>query len=209
MSYGWPNHKGRAENVSCRVPLLMRFPKRLEPRVSDLLLGTLDLMPTLLGLLDLDIPETCQGHDLSEAIRSGDDDAVASQPLFFLPADWRGIYTRRYTYAFTVDPKSSHHRKLSNNILYDRAEDPWETDNRFESAAHKDVRQRLHEETLAWMARYGDTGFRFADLFERVTRAEDWPAVSLPPQRRPIGWEGRLRGRPVDYLPLPEKKDRN
>jgi arylsulfatase A-like enzyme/lysophospholipase L1-like esterase len=204
MSYGWPNNKGRAESGSCHVPLLVRFPGRLQPRASDLLVGTFDLMPTLLGLLGLPVPDTCQGHNLAEAIIDRRDDAVESQPLFFLPADWRGIYTRRYTYSFTVDPESSHHRALSDNLLFDRQEDPWETKNLFDSPAHQEIRNKLHQATLKWMAGFGDTGFRFQALLERVVRAEDWPAVSLGPQYRPRGWEGRLKGRPVDFLPLPE-----
>ncbi|MFV1968369.1 MAG: sulfatase-like hydrolase/transferase [Pirellulaceae bacterium] len=206
MSYGWPNHKGRAEHGSCRVPLLIRFPGRLEPRASELLMGTFDLMPTLLGLLGLSIPDTCQGRDLADAIINHRDDVVESQPLFFLPADWRGIYTRRYTYSYSIDPKSPRNALLSDNLLYDRQEDPWEMNNLFDSPQHAEIRKHLHEKTLKWMARFGDTGFPFQTLLERVVRAEDGPAVSSHPRNRPRGWEGRLRGRPVDFLPLKEKK---
>ncbi|NQT16567.1 MAG: sulfatase-like hydrolase/transferase [Planctomycetes bacterium] len=206
MSYGWPNNKGRAEHGSCRVPLLVRYPGRLKPRTSDLLIGTFDLMPTLLGLLGLPVPDTCQGQNLADAIVNHRDDVVKSQPLFFLPADWRGIYTRRYTYSFTVDPESPHHKSLSDNLLFDRQEDPWETSNLFDSPGHDEIRNKLHQQTLEWMARFGDTGFRFEELIERVVRAEDWPAASLGPRYRPRSWEGRLKGRPVDFLPLKERK---
>jgi len=208
MSYGWPANKGRAEDGSCRVPLLVRFPGRLEPRTSELLIGTLDLMPTLLGFLRLPIPETCQGQNLAEAIAERRDDVVPSQPLFFLPADWRGIYTPRYTYSFTVNPDSPHHKQLSDNILFDRQEDPWELNNLFDSPDDEEIRKQLHEKTLDWMARCGDTGFRFQALLERVVRARDWPAVSMPPRYRPRGWEGRLRGQPVSWLPIPEEGER-
>ena len=40
-------HKSVPEQVSCRVPLILRWPGQLPPRVSDMLVGTLDLMPTL------------------------------------------------------------------------------------------------------------------------------------------------------------------
>ncbi len=202
MSYGWPNNKGRAEDGSCRVPLLMRFPGRLVPRASRLLIGTLDLMPTLLGLLELPVPETCQGHNLTEAISGQDDDAVESQPLFFLPADWRGIYTRRYTYAFTVNPDSARSQTFSDNLLYDHQKDPWQLHNLFNSPKHATTRKQLHDATLRWMERFGDTGFQFQALLEQVVRDEDWPLASLPPQFRGRGWEGRLKGRPVDFLPL-------
>ncbi len=204
MSYGWPNFKGRAEDGSCRVPLLVRYPTRLQHRVSELLIGTFDLMPTILGLMGLPIPQTCRGLDLTDAILHSRDDAVQSQPLFLLPANWRGIYTRRYTYSFSVAPDAPPPAGLSYNILYDRTSDPWQQHNLFESADHKQIRRELHQATLKSMARFGDTGFHFQELLRRVVRAEDWPAVGVHPRFRPKGWEGRLRGRPIDFLPLPD-----
>jgi len=202
-SYGWPNHKGRPEQTSCRVPFLLRYPRKLKPRVSNLLLGTLNLMPTLLGLMDLPVPETCQGKNLAHAIVTGQDDVVDSQPLFFLPTNWRGIYTRRYTYSFSTDPErkeSATGRQMTYNCLYDRKNDPYETKNLFRSAEHRQVRQRLHQQTLAWMKQFGDPGFVYQEVLPRLVADEDWSAVSAPPGRRPRGWEGRLKGRPVGFL---------
>jgi len=203
MSYDWPRHKGRAEDGSCRVPLLVRFPGRLKPRVSDLIVGAFDLMPTLLGLLALPIPETCQGRDLASAIVEGRDDAVAFQPLFFLPADWRGIYTRRYTYSFSIrtgdSPQDIRGKELYNS-LYDRQEGPRETRNVYDAPEYASMREQLHRQTLDWMKRFGDTGLTYQTLLRKVIREEDYPAVTAPPKERPSGWEGRLKGRPLDLL---------
>ncbi len=206
MSYGWPNHKGRAEHGSCRVPLLVRFPGRLEPRASDLLIGALDLMPTVLGLLGISAPETCQGRDLAEAIVEKRDDAVESQPLFLLAGEWRGIYTRRHTYSFSVNPESAHGKLRSDNVLFDRGEDPWETKNLFDSPEHEEVRRELHRQTLDQMAEFGDKGLPYRTLLDSSVCDEDWAAVSLPPRYRPRGWEGRLKGQPVDLQP-PKRED--
>jgi arylsulfatase A-like enzyme/lysophospholipase L1-like esterase len=202
MSYGWPNHKGRAEHGSCRVPLLVRFPGRLEPRASDLLISTLDLMPTLLGLLGISPPATCQGQDLTNAVIERRDDAVASQPLFLLSGDWRGVYTKRYTYSFSLNPDSPGNRLLSYNLLYDRLADAWETKNLFDSPQHIEIREQLHQQTLEWMSRFGDRGLTFQTLLDCAVRKEDLPAVTMPPKYRPRGWEGRLKGRPVDFPPV-------
>ena len=201
MSYGWPNHKGRAEHGSSRVPLLVRFPGRLEPRASDLLIGTLDLMPTLLGLLGISAPQTCQGQNLADAIIHQRDDAVQSQPLFLLSGEWRGIYTRQHTYSFSVNPDSTHAKLLSDNRLFDRRQDPWETKNLFDSPQHQDIRKQLHQQTLKSMAQFGDQGLHFQTLLDSAVRDDDWPAVTLPPRYRPRGWQGRLKGRPVDFPP--------
>ncbi len=209
MSYGWPYNKGRPEDGSCRVPLLMRFPGRLKPRASELLMGTFDLMPTLLGLMDLRVPKSCQGRNLAAAIVQGRDDAVESVPLFFLPMNWRGIYTRRYTYSFCTDPRagdSAKKRRFTFDCLYDRQQDPWEMKNLFGSAEAEGVQKRLEKECRSWMARFGDPGFVYGELRRRVVREEDWPGASLRPGRRPRGWEGRLRGRPIDFLGAEEGK---
>jgi len=203
MSYDWPNNKGRAEDGSCRVPLLIRYPRRLKPGISELLVGTFDLMPTLLGMMGLPVPETCQGHDLATAITEGRADAVEFQPLFFLPADWRGIYTRRYTYSFTVRTGNSQRDIRSReryNCLYDRFEDPWETRNLYGAPESADPQERLHRQTLDWMKRFGDSGFIFEWLLRQVIREEDYPAVITVPAKRPRNWEGRLKGIPLDIL---------
>jgi len=87
----------RPELESIRVPLLVRYPDCLKPRVSDLLIGTLDLMPTLLGMMRLPVPKTCDGTDLSQFISNENDDAVDVVPIFLPSRDYRGVYTRRYT----------------------------------------------------------------------------------------------------------------
>lgn len=49
-----------------RTPLLMRFPGRAEPglRDTETLVSNLDIMPTLLDVAGIDIPEFCQGRSL-------------------------------------------------------------------------------------------------------------------------------------------------
>ncbi len=204
LSYDWPRHKGRPEHLSCRVPLLIRFPGRLDRRVSELIIGTFDLMPTLLGMMDLPVPKTCEGRNLSGAIAECKDDVVESQPLFLLPADWRGVYTRRYTYSYSLHDSTSASKavpeSVRHNRLFDRQEDPWETRNLYDLPEYATVRQRLHQQTLEWMKRFGDTGFICRPLLQKALRAEDWPAFSAPPPERPRGWEGRLKGRPIDFF---------
>ena len=202
-SYDWPNNKGRAENLSCRVPFLMRWPARLKPGTNDLLLGTLDLMPSLLGLLKLPVPLTCQGRDASPAILQGCDDGVDTLPLLYVPLNWRGVYTKRYTYSVAL-----HSPAASNvpggaelyNVLYDRQTDPLETQNLFAKPESADLRAKLHAQTLACMQRFGDEGWNCNEIFRRAVRDEDLHDVLTPAAQRADGWEGRLKGSPIDML---------
>ncbi len=53
------------------------------------------------------------------------------------------------------------------------------------------------------MRRYGDPGVAFDQLLQRVVWEDDYAAVTTPPPKCAKGWEGRLKGRPVDFLSTP------
>ncbi len=203
MSHAWPYNKGVPENESVHVPLLMRWPQKLKPRVSDLLFGTLDFMPTLLGMMGVPAPDTCEGRNLTEAIFKADDKAVESVPLFHFAGNWRGIYTKRYTYAFDLSEKDIGEDALSAGrpryaCLYDREADPHEMRNLFDAPEHAALREKLHAQTLAWMKKFGDTGVLVKELTRQVMVDED---IGPDPGRgdSPFG-QGRLKGRPIDLL---------
>ncbi|MCX7011103.1 MAG: sulfatase-like hydrolase/transferase [Candidatus Sumerlaeota bacterium] len=203
MSHDWPSHKGKPEEESCRVPFILRWPRRLKPRASDLLIGALDLMPTLLGLMGLKVPDTCQGVNLADAVLSERDDAVESVPLFFFSGDWRGVYTKRHTYAFdlpggraSLAGKTGKPKPYA--CLYDRETDPREMRNLYAAAEHRALRDQLHDQATAWMTRFHDTGVPFREVMQRVVIPDD-QGTNQTAKSLEKG-TGRLRGRPVDLL---------
>lgn len=152
-AHGRPWAKSFPEDESVRVPLIMKYPKKLEHRESDLLVGTLDLMPTMLSILDVPVPESCAGLNLEQAIVEKRDDAVESVPLFYFFPDWRGVFTKDYTYSFDLFLERD---KESWNVLYDRKRDPKQMENRFYDKKYRDVRDRLHALTFEWMDKFND-----------------------------------------------------
>jgi arylsulfatase A-like enzyme len=185
------------------VPLIIRWPKGLAPRCSELLVSSLDLMPTLLGLMGLPVPHTCQGQNLASAIHQGNDHVVESVPLFFFQSDWRGLYTKRYTYSFNPpDAKAAKVMVTPNmpdgNALYDRQTDPLQMHNLFDSPEHRALRETLHEQSLIWMNRFGDKGTSICDIIPRVLVPED--AANCPTTKEISFGEKRLKGRPIDFL---------
>lgn len=208
LSHGFRFNKMRPEAESIRVPLLVRYPAALRPRNSDLLVGTLDLMPTLLGLLGLKPPETCDGQNLAQAIRRSNDNAVESVPLFLLNLDWRGVYTRRHTYAFDSRCpggdalyRDAYFRQLENvswNCLYDRERDRWELRNLYGAPEAARLQKRAHEQTLAWMRKFGDGGLPYDAIIGAAMSSEDLArrkAGTFVQQR-----SGILRGQPAALL---------
>jgi len=122
------------------VPFLIRYPKKLKPHVSNLLLSTPDIMPTLLSLAGLKdkTPCTIQGHDLSKELLNsklsknapksvlyirnvdGNRDSESKVISYFPVA--RGIVTDRYTLAITIDRKN----QVKEILLFDNLKDPYQ-----------------------------------------------------------------------------------
>jgi arylsulfatase A-like enzyme len=186
-------HKATPEDVSVRIPLLMRMPGVLPSgRVSELLVGMLDMAPTLLGLMGLDAPENWQGQDLSRPICNCDDDAVESVPIFYFKPSWRGVYTKRYTFAVEqIDRTSDLHSQLysdlrpkrqytrSHNVLYDRCSDPLQLNNLVNSSEHIDLAWTLTQSTYDWCKKFNDPFLSYNNLSERIGDNGDVSPVEL------------------------------
>jgi arylsulfatase A-like enzyme len=155
-AYGWhASAKDVPQDCSSRVPFLLRYPGVLQPRKSELMLGPLDLMPTLLGLMGIEVPSSCQGRNLAAAIRSSDDRATDSVPMCMFhtgPEEYRGVITRDWTFTAQRCDKEFHPLM---NVLYDRHADPHQLHNRFMNNAP--VRRQMLDLTRDWMKRFDDT----------------------------------------------------
>lgn len=158
---GYPRktHKCCPESAATRVPLVMRWPGQIKAgSTRDLLVGTMDMMPSLLGLLGIKPPTECQGHDLARAILDGNDEAIQSQPLFFFWWNWRGVYTREHAYAVGgfSSPLDKTRAHKAFDVLYANEPDPFNRRNLYHEHAHKATRDHLHAETMRWLDRYED-----------------------------------------------------
>ncbi len=155
-------HGRRAKNTfyeeAARVPFLLRWPGRVPAgSVCDACLGTVDIMPTLLGLAGLEAPREAEGMDLSlRALgRPGPEpDAAFLQNTGACAAwedghEWRALRDKRYTYAkYRVD-----HREL----LFDNAADPLQMRDLAGERAHAATLQRLRRLLASRMEALNDT----------------------------------------------------
>ena len=199
-SYGYRIAKNHPEDTSSRVPFLMKLPGGATHRKSDLLVGSLDLMPTVLGLLGLDVPETCQGRNLADAIQTGNDDAVSSVPLFFHNPAWSGVRTRDITYGYGELDHFSHDEqgnfkmtKVPVRALYDRRNDPYQLNNLFGKPEYAELQVDMEKLTREWLDYFGDPG--------GIARAELNPHYRLPDGRYPEDTaDSGFPGRPIDVI---------
>ena len=139
--------KQRPWEESIRVPFLLRWPERFgqNGREVDALLDTPDILPTLLSLCSLPVPETVEGRDFSATIQGGQDPSGGAALIYcphpfgqFLRQDggreYRGVRTKSHTYV----------RDLNGPwLLYDNAADPFQLVNLVDSPSSKAVQAEL------------------------------------------------------------------
>lgn len=142
--------KQRPWDESIKVPMLIRYPAKLgkaSRRIQNPI-GTPDLLPTLLGLSGIKIPDSIEGTDFSKDLVSKNE-LSSEAALIMLPVpfhewqfsnggrEYRGIRTSRYTYV----------RDLKGPwLLYDNQVDPYQFHNLTGDLAYKDLQDEL--ETL-------------------------------------------------------------
>ena len=138
-----------------RTPFLLRYPAAVKPgSVFEFPISAIDVMPTLLGLAGVEIPDTVQGVDLSPYIRGqkgdppesvlfmnpctfeiGDDRGPDQYPTYNdMQLQYRGIRTSRYTYVRTIERPW---------LLYDNEQDPYQMNNLINQPDMKSVQERL------------------------------------------------------------------
>jgi arylsulfatase A-like enzyme len=145
-------HKTEPEEESLHVPLFMRLPDRTKPgQETDILTSSIDLMPTILSLCKLGIPDTCTGKDLS-GVLTGKPPEVKSlyaESKMGGPGKWRAVVTPQYKLAYYPESKE-------NSCLYDLQKDPYELKNLINDPAYRSVEKELMNELMSWAKRTGD-----------------------------------------------------
>ena len=153
QSHGqWNKRKPWEESI--RVPFLIQWPGRIAPgTTSDALFGTIDHMPTLLGLAGVTVPDSCAGIDFSPLILGEEMQTPSSQFIMGMPSwpvSFRGVRTDRYTLAYW-----DVHRDEP-PLLYDNQQDPYQLHNRFDDPELAEVRDRLTWELAQYLELAGD-----------------------------------------------------
>ncbi|MDA9555464.1 sulfatase-like hydrolase/transferase [Pelobium sp.] len=176
--------KQHPQDYSSRIPFLMRWPKHLKAGTStNLLFGAMDMMPTLLGLMNMPVPKECDGKNLSKAILTGNPKAVDYVPYWCFPERTRGVFTQNYT--FSTEKNGT--QKSVNNVLYDRKNDPYQLTNLFGDIRYKTIQADLLKLTYSAMKKYGDNFYNMqqAKLITEKIKAQNPENPYLKPDLRP------------------------
>lgn len=154
-------HGRRAKNIfyeeAARVPLLVRWPARIAPGgVSDACLNTPDIMPTVLGLMNLPVPEAVEGMDLSHCalgVEGPEPEAALMQNTGACAAwqdgyEWRALRDKQFTYAV--------YRRDGAELLFDNRHDPYQRYNLAADANHAGRLDRFRQMLKRRMQELGD-----------------------------------------------------
>ncbi len=154
-------HGRAAKNIfyeeSVRVPFLVRWGKNLPSGKNDVCLNTVDIMPTLLKMMELPIPEEVEGRDLSDAIMGKDgafkpDGALmmgtGATATFKEGFEWRAFRNGKYTYGTYL--------KDGAELLFDNENDLLQLHDLSQNAEYADVLNDLKAKMKAEMERVND-----------------------------------------------------
>jgi arylsulfatase A-like enzyme len=144
--------KGIFFEEAIRVPLMISWGDRIKPREEASLVSTIDIMPSLLGLMNVPLPANLDGKDLSSFIAGKSsttrDAAFLSYGEQNIPQNgWRAIRTDKYCYALTAGAflHSPGVRQKDGRVLYDLDEDPYEMHPIFLGDGQDEVINQLHQ----------------------------------------------------------------
>ena len=150
------SHGADAEGVPYEelvgVPLLMRYPRRLKRGVQDdLLVSSVDHLPTLLGLCGVNLPDGVQGRNLSKLLTGADGDrpdSIYCEGQLGTSAEWRMIVRGLDKMVIGRDLHVTH--------LFNLGIDSLERDNLAKNNAYVRLRDALMAAMKRWMVLTGD-----------------------------------------------------
>ena len=79
---------------SINIPLIIRWPGKIKPKRNEMIFNAFDFMPTLLGLIGLQIPETVEGTDYSATLLGRDSAEPDSAFIAHYPAKRNSVKLR-------------------------------------------------------------------------------------------------------------------
>lgn len=140
-------NKQQPYEESIRVPFLIHYPAAFgyAGKNSTLLFNSPDIMPTLLGLSNIEIPGSVEGTDFSEVLKGNKKDKLTHTLISCVQPfgqwnkkkggrEFRGIVTQRYTYV----------KDLSGPwLFFDNINDPFQLNNLVGKAEFSNVEKKL------------------------------------------------------------------
>jgi arylsulfatase A-like enzyme len=141
--------KGDLHEESVRIPLLVRWPTVLRPQaLSGQVAALVDLAPTLLDLIRVEIPKHMHGRSLAPALR-GEGEHVLEDGAIIETGSGVGIRTANHLYGLPFQPENRQ-LALQPHYFFDLHADPYQLHNLAGSGEHPEVAQALDARLRQW-----------------------------------------------------------
>jgi len=166
---------------SIGIPFIIRWPDRIPGgKRETMLLNTPDMMSSLLGLMECEVPTDVHGRDLSRVMLGQERGTSADAFLAFdggsphgmtrwdvFPDEgnraWRGVRTERYTYAAASREQYANPARFrqplpegERQVLFDLDNDPYQLNPIYRGQGYDSVMEQLHGKVAAWLEGLGD-----------------------------------------------------
>ena len=150
-----PKQKQVPWSESVRVPFLLSYPARFGNKKIevDAPINSPDILPTLLSLARLPVPEMIEGENMATAIENPlvrkDKAALVMNvsPFAGKGDEYRGVYTHRYAYV----------KNLSGPwFLFDNQQDPLQMDNLANRPGYKKLQKEMEATLQKELKKIGD-----------------------------------------------------
>ena len=145
--HGEKTHGFFIYNATLHIPVLIHLPGATTARTVSQLICLPDLMPTVLRILNIDVPPGVQGRNLMPLLAAKKENSASLYAETFLPrlhfnwSELRSVETEKYQFIEAPKPE-----------LYDLAADPGETHNLY--GDKKAVAEELHGRLSALIRQY-------------------------------------------------------
>ncbi|MGW6417734.1 sulfatase-like hydrolase/transferase [Streptomyces sp. NPDC055055] len=152
-------YKRSAHEASVRVPWVLTGPGFRGGGLVRGPVSTVDLMPTLVDAVGLDVPDGVEGRSLLPLVGGGRDPDRPDSVLVQISEDrvGRAVVTERWKYAVTAadaDPwRDAASDRYHETELYDLAADPYELENLAGLTSHRAVADGLRDALAGWLLR--------------------------------------------------------
>jgi len=166
-------------NEAVKVPFIIRYPNS-QPiqKTIQTPINVIDIMPTLLGLSGLNIPDSVDGVDHSKLLMTGQDKQIESvlimNPCPFSIGDsrgedqypnykgmrfeYRGVISNTFTYVRTIDQPW---------LLFNNIDDPFQMNNLINKSIYTDTQKRMEKLLSYHLTKIGDEFLPREKYYER------------------------------------------
>ena len=147
--------KQRPWEEAINIPFILRYPRKVKAKQrKDWIVASVDVLPTLLGLCNIAIPEKVQGVNYASTFTGESSTEREAAFLFNVNhgngpgTDWRGIRTKEWVYAY---------HSSGDWVMYDLKKDPYQLKNLINDPQSADRKKALREQLESMRKKLGET----------------------------------------------------